>query len=458
MVFLHGGAFVYASGNSPIYDGRILSSNSAALALPTIIITLNYRIGVYGFLAGTDIAEYNRENGEEGVGNYGLWDQVLALRWIQKHIGAFGGDRENVTVFGQSAGGVSVHAHLLRNEALFSRAILQSGTIRLCGVFSVAEYQIMYEKMLLALSIPLSLSPRDRLQRFLEADVESVTAAMIPVFITPVITLGPCDDGVLLPQGVPTFDDYDIFPKPAWCKEVMLGDARNECIIWNKAWDVLSPTPMSPTDDLSAPSAALLLAKMTSYLGPTKAQAIATVYKITPDLSSRETFDVLETMTTHAMYSLPIYFATQAQPDAYAWHFDVPSPFENAWGGMAHHSFDNVLIWGVLRHRLPEGQQRMAGVLTEKWVRFANGLEPWERFADKRRWCYLGIEGAQMRAREENEGWGYALWEEIRRLGLVRDFMELGEELCIRRSELVERGNLMGAGANFGAKGEGIGI
>lgn len=106
MVFFHGGAFVYAAGGAPIYDGRMLAEISKKdHNLPTIIIAPNFRLGVFGFLASKEIGDYNKEFGEEGVGNYGLWDQIEALRWIQKYIGAFGGDPEKVTLFGQSAGG-----------------------------------------------------------------------------------------------------------------------------------------------------------------------------------------------------------------------------------------------------------------------------------------------------------------------------------------------------------------
>lgn len=80
IVFIHGGAFTYSINSSPIYYSRLLASTSAGLSKPAIIVTVNYRLGVYGFLAGTDIQEYNRAHGEAGVGNYGIWDQVLALR------------------------------------------------------------------------------------------------------------------------------------------------------------------------------------------------------------------------------------------------------------------------------------------------------------------------------------------------------------------------------------------
>ena len=105
MVFVHGGAFVYGAGSAPIYDGRKLAQISQDLGIPTIIVTITYRVGLYGFLASKEIKEYNQEFNEGGVGNYGLWDQIEALRWIQEHISAFGGNPARVTFFGQSAGG-----------------------------------------------------------------------------------------------------------------------------------------------------------------------------------------------------------------------------------------------------------------------------------------------------------------------------------------------------------------
>jgi hypothetical protein len=82
-----------------------------SLNIPTIIVTITYRVGVYGFLASKEIKEYNAEFNEGGVGNYGLWDQIEALRWVQEHISAFGGDPARVTFFGQSAGGGESRSH-----------------------------------------------------------------------------------------------------------------------------------------------------------------------------------------------------------------------------------------------------------------------------------------------------------------------------------------------------------
>ncbi|KAK7420229.1 hypothetical protein QQX98_002884 [Neonectria punicea] len=442
MVFLHGGAFTYSTSASPVYDGRILASASANLSKSAIVVTLNYRLGVYGFLAAHDLREYNSENGEEGVGNYGLWDQVLALRWVQRHISAFGGDPSRVTLFGQSAGASSVHAHLLRNEPLFSSAILQSGLVWLCGVLSVDEYQVVYEKMLLNLGIPLDLPPMERVQRILAVDTTRLTAAMVPTFITAVVTSPLCDDGVFVGAPLPSGASFGKLEVPEWCPRIMIGDAKNECIIWNKSWDNLSPVPMVDGQDLATPSAELTLAKMKDFLGVDPAQKLADIYNVKEDSSPQDLFWALERMTSHGLYSAPIYFAQKdalmtSSAAVFAYHFNVPSPYNNAWGGLAHHSNDNVLVWGVLRHTLPPAHQKVADKMAEAWITFANGDDPWEQFrtGNENRMVF-GLE-AEMKTKQENAAWGYEIWERLHADGLLPDLIRLSNELCLRKSELI---------------------
>ena len=204
MVFIHGGAFAYSTGSSPVYDGRMLASASSALSRDTIIVTINYRLGVYGFLGGHDLRASSASRGDGPVGgNLGLWDQVLARRWVREHISAFGGDSGRVTLFGQSAGGASVHAHLLRGEELFSSAILHLGLLGVCGIMSLDQHQAVYERLLSTLNIPLELSPVERFSRFLAASETDLTAAMVPVFGVPVVTMPLCDDAFFLPDGMP---------------------------------------------------------------------------------------------------------------------------------------------------------------------------------------------------------------------------------------------------------------
>ncbi|MCP2197060.1 carboxylesterase/lipase family protein [Lentzea flava] len=117
MVWIHGGGFV--SGAARLYDARWLATKNDA-----VIVTINYRLGVFGFFGYP---------GLPGSGTFGLADQQAALRWVQRNARAFGGDARNVTIFGESAGGLSVCAQLASPPAagLFHKAVIQSGACAL---------------------------------------------------------------------------------------------------------------------------------------------------------------------------------------------------------------------------------------------------------------------------------------------------------------------------------------
>lgn len=120
MVFVPGGAFVVGAGSEPLYDGGPLARRGGV-----VVVTLNYRLGMLGWL------ELGRlDPAYRGSGNNGLRDQIAALRWVRRNIARFGGDPREITVFGESAGGISVSALLAtaHPERLFRRAIAQSGS------------------------------------------------------------------------------------------------------------------------------------------------------------------------------------------------------------------------------------------------------------------------------------------------------------------------------------------
>jgi para-nitrobenzyl esterase len=121
LVWIHGGGFTQDGARN--YDAAKLAADGV------VVVTINYRLGVFGFLAHPALA--SRPGGASG--NYGLMDQQAALRWVRRDIARFGGDPHNVTIAGQSAGGVSVLAHLVStgSRGLFERAIVQSGAFAL---------------------------------------------------------------------------------------------------------------------------------------------------------------------------------------------------------------------------------------------------------------------------------------------------------------------------------------
>ena len=123
MVFIHGGSFNSGNGGTtaggPDYNGVDIATQSGV-----VVVTINYRLSILGFLANTGL---DADNGRPS-GNYGIQDQQQALRWVRENIAAFGGDPANVTIFGESAGGISVVYHLVSPDSagLFDRAIIES--------------------------------------------------------------------------------------------------------------------------------------------------------------------------------------------------------------------------------------------------------------------------------------------------------------------------------------------
>ncbi|MBL8514649.1 MAG: carboxylesterase family protein [Betaproteobacteria bacterium] len=126
LVWIHGGGWTNGATSMPLYAGGALAQQGI------VVVTIAYRLGVLGFLAHPELS---REGGGRS-GNYGLQDQIAALKWVQRNIGAFGGDPKQVTIAGQSAGGMSVSLLMASPaaEGLFHRAIAQSG-----GVFEPVQ-------------------------------------------------------------------------------------------------------------------------------------------------------------------------------------------------------------------------------------------------------------------------------------------------------------------------------
>ncbi|GAB5406039.1 MAG: carboxylesterase family protein [Aureliella sp.] len=119
MVWIHGGGFTQGSGHQPGYDGTELAKRGV------ILVTINYRLGAFGFLAHPALSAESPHNSS---GNYAILDQIAALKWVRDNIAGFGGDPSNVTIFGESAGGTSVYLLTATplSKGLFHRAILQS--------------------------------------------------------------------------------------------------------------------------------------------------------------------------------------------------------------------------------------------------------------------------------------------------------------------------------------------
>ena len=121
MIWIYGGGFQAGASSEPRQDGENLAKKGV------VVVSMNYRLGIFGFLAHPELT---KESGHDASGNYGLLDQLAALQWVHRNIHAFGGDPQNVTIFGESAGSFSVSALVASPLAkgLFARAIGESGS------------------------------------------------------------------------------------------------------------------------------------------------------------------------------------------------------------------------------------------------------------------------------------------------------------------------------------------
>ena len=191
MVWIHGGSFRVDSARN--YDGSRI-----AIEGDVIVVTLNYRLGIFGFLCLMDAA---------AKGNYGIWDQKLALQWVHDNIESFGGNPKSVTVFGSSAGGVSASFQSLipSNKGLFQRVILQSGVVSRINMLKKATI----DRRLLWLSERTECDVDDmfefveclRENPFEDLLMQSSESAALPAEQLMLETLfSPCVDGELFPK------------------------------------------------------------------------------------------------------------------------------------------------------------------------------------------------------------------------------------------------------------------
>ncbi|XP_061753826.1 neuroligin-2b [Nerophis ophidion] len=199
MLFIHGGSYMEGSGN--MFDGSVLAAYGNV-----IVVTMNYRLGVLGFLSTGD---------QSAKGNYGLLDQIQALRWLNENIGHFGGDPERITIFGSGAGATCVNLLILshHSEGLFQRAIAQSGSA--ISSWSVNYRPVMYTKIL-AKKVGCTLGDMaelvDCLRRksFRELVDQDIQPARYHIAFGPVVDgdVVPDDPEILMQQG--EFLNYDI--------------------------------------------------------------------------------------------------------------------------------------------------------------------------------------------------------------------------------------------------------
>jgi para-nitrobenzyl esterase len=368
MVWIHGGAFRNGTGMIPTYDGTHFARDGV------VCVTINYRLGIEGFLYLG-----------EGTANLGLLDQIAALQWVQENIAAFGGDPTNVTIFGESAGGMSVTTLLAlpRTRGLFRRVIAQSGAGQ--HVLTLETSRLMGQHIAEKLGV--------------EASAEAFAAQPI--------------EGLLQAQ-VELANEIQTNPDPQRWREVLVNLMPHEPVIDG---EILSDVPIrliaagagagvdvmvgSNTDEYNfflVPPGAINVIGMNALVGLSIAygfpleETLAIYREQHPGASAGELYSAL---VTDWFFRVPALRLAEARVEhgesAYMYEFAWRSPQLGGHLGSCH-ALELAFVFDNLRQSAnrslvgPAAPQNIADAMHSAWVAFARSGDPgWPRYDLERR-------------------------------------------------------------------------
>jgi para-nitrobenzyl esterase len=368
MVWIHGGAFSVNDGRQIIgsTEGGVIAGTSGA-----VVVTLNYRLGQLGFLAHPALSA--EDPGHPGSGNFGIEDQIAALQWVQRNIAAFGGDPNDVTIFGESAGGWSVCILLASPAAhgLFQRAIVESG---LCvqPLYDLTEAESQGQRFADLLGCSAA---SDVLGCMRAAPADQVIATLPP---DPDVVFGdgefgqwfPVVDGNVIPQPL-----EDLFRAGEFNRvPVLIGSNRDEGALF----------VAQAFDEKDGPLAAdQYRAALAHFLAdPAAVDAVAARYPLdaypVPGAALAAAFGdgflacpTIDTASLLAPY-VPTYFYQFNFPDA-----EFPVPVTSSFAPGAFHSAEIQFVFGVpARDPFTPDEVELSGAMMGYWTRFAASGDP----------------------------------------------------------------------------------
>ncbi len=364
MVWIHGGGFRGGTGSNSVFDGTALATQGA------VIVTLNYRLGPFGLFAHSA----NQAKSGEPVANYYLMDQIAALEWVRRNIGSFGGDKNSVTVFGESSGGTSVLALMVSslNRNLFHRAIVQSGRL---ANRTLSEARTQYDTLIKASGLDQT---GDVMARLRTAPAQDLLDKFVAADFTPVV------DGVLLPEApLKAFRAGRQAPVP-----LLIGVTSDE-------GSLLGPSGQTPDSVLALVKA--------------DEKELDALYPGLPARSDGRARAVYDDLFYGAPARLLARLVHLSGHPAYLYEFAyIPDQLRDGLSA-APHGLDVPFIFRNKHPKVPlsDLDMRMAVTISDFWLRFARQGDPnvpgtsrWPKYDEKTdRWMVFENDGPTVRIR-----------------------------------------------------------
>jgi para-nitrobenzyl esterase len=353
LVWIHGGTLIWGSGHSEMYDGAAFAKRGV------VLVSINYRLGVLGYLAHPELS---KESPEGVSGNYGLLDQIQALQWVRRNIAAFGGDPRNVTIFGESAGALSVEYLLAspRARGSFDRAIVESGYL-----FTMPELRAKRGEE----------APAEAIGQWLAGKLEAPGLAALRAMdagrlvqaaaATGYVPYGTVDGKILPRQLVDTFDRGEQAPVP-----LIAGFNSGEI----RSLRFLAP-PVPPSRDAYVAGIRAHYGDLASdYLG---------LYPADGDLEQRGLDSTRDAVFGWTAERLVRKQAAIGQP-AYLYYFSHSYASADAAGLTGFHAGEVPFVFGTLAATPPAwpaipdtaGERQLSAAMLDYWTSFARSGRP----------------------------------------------------------------------------------
>ncbi len=384
MVWIHGGAFTIGSGSDPMYD-----SGSLAARGDVVLVTINYRLGMLGFLNLKEVT-----GGKiPATGNEGLLDQVAALKWVKDNIAAFGGDPANITVFGESAGGMSIGCLMAMPSAkgYFHKGILESGVGSTAGPLDEAAGVAGQFLELAGISGDNVKALRAlTVQQLLDVEMKLRTGKAGPGEIAKITATAPVIDGEVIP------DVPNEVARRGSAKDIpaIIGTNLEE---W-KLFGAMQPG-INKLDE------AELVNRLSVFMPAESARGLVKTYRETREKRGDATTpaELLSAINTDLMFRMPVLGLVEAQRDngqlAYNYLFTWKSPVMGGALG-ACHALEIGFVFGMYDDMFcgsgPDAD-KLSRCIQDAWVAFARTGDPscesigkWPVYGNNRMTMMLG--------------------------------------------------------------------